>query len=453
VQDETIAAIATGGVSGSISVIRVSGREAIAISQKVFKTDSGVLLKDIQGYTAKYGRVYKDNKMLDEAIALIFRAPRSYTGEDVVEIFCHGGVFVTRQVLESLFYCGAVPPGPGEFTKRAYLNGKMGLMKAESVMNIISAQGKQSLNAAFSISEGRVYKKIQSIKQSLIHIAAQFSASCDEEDISEIESCDIKKKLNPIKNDLFTLVSNYERGKIIREGLRTAIIGCPNVGKSTLMNLLTKFERSIVTDVAGTTRDTIEENIRINDVVLRLVDTAGIRETSNKIEKIGVEKAEKEQKSADFILAVFDSSREFCAEDIKILNSLKNNLAIAIINKIDLPCKIDKKIITSSVPYCLEISLSNDDCANILEGKILEVVDDFEIDSNQEFLANQRQLCAARSALSNVELALKNLNDGLALDMVFVCIEEAIEKICELTGENIKDSVLDEVFSKFCIGK
>ncbi|MDR0405050.1 MAG: tRNA uridine-5-carboxymethylaminomethyl(34) synthesis GTPase MnmE [Oscillospiraceae bacterium] len=451
-KNQTIAAIATGDAVGSISVIRISGDDAIAVAQRVFKSNSGVLLKDMKGYTAKLGKAYRNKKIIDEVIVLVFKAPYSYTGEDMVEFFCHGGIFVTRQILESLLLSGAAPPGPGEFTKRAYLNGKMSLIKAESVMNIISAQGTQSLNAALVASEGKTYKKIQLIKEDLTVLAAQFAASCDEEDVPEINQNDIKSTLEVNKNKLLDLISNYEKGKIIREGLRTAIIGSPNVGKSTLMNLLTKSERSIVTDIAGTTRDTVEEIVQLSEITLRLIDTAGIRETSDPIEKIGVERAEKERKNADLILTVFDASRDLTKEDIKILNNTESNLNIAIINKIDLPYKVDKTRIISKIPFYIEISLNEGTNAKGLEEKILEATNISGIGPNQEFLITQRQLCAARSVLSEVESALDNLKTT-TLDVVFIHIEEAINKICELTGEKITDAISEEVFSRFCVGK
>ena len=345
----TIAAIATPLGQGGVGMIRVSGEDAIDIVNKVFKPVSGVSLAEVPGYTAKYGKVMDESgNVIDDAVALIFRNPHSYTGENVVEVTCHGGLFILKMILGLIFKAGAVPAEPGEFTKRAFLNGKIDLTQAESVMDIISANGRHAAKLAAAAHEGALYKKITTVKNSLVEIAAHLAVWADypEEDIPQLKVDSLKNRLSISVNEIKNLLDGYDSGKVLREGLDTVIVGRPNVGKSTLMNLLSGCERCIVTDIPGTTRDTIEEKIVLGDVILNVCDTAGIRDTDDPIEKIGVLKAKKKIDNADLIITVFDYSKPLDVGELELLRSFpKDAIKIGIVNKSDLVCNFeDEKI-------------------------------------------------------------------------------------------------------------
>ncbi|MDR0738922.1 MAG: tRNA uridine-5-carboxymethylaminomethyl(34) synthesis GTPase MnmE [Oscillospiraceae bacterium] len=459
-KNKTIAAIATGSSVGSISVIRISGNEAFKIINKVFKANSGTTLEKLEGYTARLGKVYKANKtLIDEAIALVFKAPNSYTGENVVELFCHGGIFITRAILKAIFDAGASAAEAGEFTKRAFLNSKLSLTKAESIMDLISASGEQSLNAAIRTFRGKTYSKVLKIRDELLNLSANFSASLDYEDksIPEIEPEEVEKVLNKAIKIFKDLVFNYEKGRVIKEGIRVAIVGKPNTGKSTLMNFLVKSDKSIVTNISGTTRDIIEETVIIkNGITLRLVDTAGIRETKNIVEKIGVKKSLKELSTSDLLLVLFDSSKTLSSDDFQIIKKIKNKKAIAILNKIDLSNKIDKLTIKKKFKNFLEVSLSNNTNnrhIDKIEEKILETVGILDLNPDEDFLANQRQLSVIKLALKKIKLASSNLKKENTLDVVFFWIEEAVSELLSLTGQKLEESVIEKIFSNFCVGK
>ena len=312
--EKTIAAIATAQGAGGIGIIRISGCDALEISQKVFKSITGRNISEMKGYTAAYGHIYDGDELIDSGVLLVYLAPHSYTGENVAEISCHGGLYVTKRVLRAVLNAGASMAEAGEFTKRAFLNGKIGLTEAEGVMDIISARGEQSSRAALGAMDGALRKKIDSVKESLITSAAHLSAWADypEDDIPAVSTENLTGELKSSIGILDKLLATYDAGKAIREGIDTVIAGKPNVGKSTLMNLLSGYERSIVTDIPGTTRDVIEDTVMLGDIPLCLSDTAGIRATDDPVESIGVEKARKRVKSAGLVLAVFDSSKELC---------------------------------------------------------------------------------------------------------------------------------------------
>ena len=316
-----IAAIATPNASGGIGVIRISGENAIEIADRVFRSLSGKKLSDIKGYTALYGGIYDGDEKLDEGVALVYRAPKSYTGENVAEISCHGGLYVTGRVLRTVLKNGAVPAGPGEFTKRAFINGKIDLAEAEAVMNIISSHGQQSLNAALNTLEGKLSGQIRDITSSLANASAAIAVWTDDpdEDVPEAHEKNVKNTICGALERLNRIIENFDNGQAVTEGVNTVICGHPNVGKSTLMNLLTGYDRSIVTSVAGTTRDIVEETVRIGDIVLHLADTAGIRESDDIVESIGIDRTLKKIRNSDLILAVFDGSESLTKEDISLL--------------------------------------------------------------------------------------------------------------------------------------
>ena len=355
---DTIAAISTPNGAGGISVIRISGDDALKIADRIFITVSGKKLSEMKGYTAAYGSVYdKDNNKLDDAVATVFRKPHSYTGEDVTEISCHGGMYITKQVLRAVIESGASPAKAGEFTQRAFLNGKMDLSEAEAVMDIISAKGKTEARAALACMDGQISREIFRINDVLVNCAAHLSAWADypEEDIPEVNGDNLRNDLISVKDMIEALLKNYDAGMIIKKGIDTIIAGKPNVGKSTLMNRLAGYEKSIVTDIPGTTRDIIEETVVLGDVTLNLSDTAGLRDTDNIVEKIGVEKARQKLKTSGLVLAVFDSTQELDSEDISLISLIKDCPSVAVVNKTDGENRLDINYLNSHIENVVSI--------------------------------------------------------------------------------------------------
>lgn len=453
--ESTIAAISTPDGIGGMGVIRISGDSALETAESIFVSVSGKKITGMKGYTASFGKIIDNGEIIDEAVALVFRAPHSYTGEDVVELSCHGGMYVTRRVLRAVLSHGAKPAQGGEFTKRAFLNGKMGLTEAESVMDIIAASGYQSARAALSTMEGSLRKRIDKVRGGLLDLAAHLAAWADypEDEIPEIDENQLRTGLEKCRNELSNLLSTYDAGKIMREGVDTVIAGRPNVGKSTLMNLLAGCERSIVTDIPGTTRDIIEETVMLGNVPLRLSDTAGLRNTDDIVESIGVQRAKDRLLSAGLIFAVFDASSELTDEDRELIDLLENAPAVAIINKTDLEVKIDSDYIKDKVKHVIFISAKNDTNTSDLEKAVEEIAGTSHLDPSQGILANERQYNDARSSLESIHEALNALDAGMTFDAVTIVIEDAVNSLLELTGERVTDAVVDQVFSRFCVGK
>ncbi len=454
-QGNTVAAISTAQGMGGIGVIRVSGRDAFAVGDRVFQNIKGRKLSQMDGYTAAYGRIRSEGEDIDEAVALVFRAPYSYTGEDVVEFSCHGGLYLTRRVLRAVLDAGAFPAQPGEFTRRAFLNGKMGLTEAEAVMDMIGAKGRQAARAALAGRDGAIHKAIDSVKDSLIFTAAHLSAWADypEEDIPQVERAELTARLTAAKTALEKLLSQYDAGRAIREGLNTVIAGRPNVGKSTLMNLLSGCERSIVTEIPGTTRDVVEETVLVGDVTLRLSDTAGIRSTEDLVERIGVNRAKDRVQTADLVLAVFDASQELNEDDQTLLDSLQGVPSIAVINKTDLETKINVEYIKNKVQQIVFLVASEGKGLDELREALAEIAGTSQLDPSQGLLATERQQQAAKEALACVNEGLEALALGMTLDAVTVSIEGAVQALLELTGERASEAVVDQVFHRFCVGK
>ena len=452
--EKTVAAISTPYAAGGIGVIRVSGEDAISICEKVFRPVSNKKVSKMQGYTAAYGTVF-DESDIDDAVLLVFRAPKSYTGEDVCEISCHGGLLVLEKTLQALIKAGAEPAGPGEFTKRAFLNGRMTLTQAESVADTINAQGVQAMSAALAAREGALFRRITTTNKKLLGVSAHLSAWIDypDEEIEDIGLGDFEITVNEAIDELEALEQSFYTGRVMREGIRTAIVGKPNVGKSTLMNLLSGYKRSIVTDIAGTTRDVIEETVRLGKVILRLADTAGIRETDDTVEKMGVELAEENIKTADLVLAVFDVSVPLDENDKKVIDSIKGRNAIAVVNKTDLEHNADVEILKKEFENLLEMSAKNDENAD----KLAEMADRMfatdKLDTSAGIIANQRQLSCVREAKKHLEQARDCLAQGFTLDAADVCINAASGALLQLTGESVTDAVVSEVFANFCVGK
>lgn len=451
----TICAIATPMAMGGISVIRISGEKAIEIGASVFSTANGKDVEKMEGYTCAYGKIISDGVEIDDGIITVFRAPKSFTGEDVCEISCHGGIYVTKQVLRAIIKNGAVPAQAGEFTKRAFLNGKMSLTQAEAVMDVISAQGEQALRAAVSSHEGALYSRIRKITDKLVSILGELAAWVDypEEDLPDIEFNTLQASLSECIAELDKLLLSYDSGRILREGIDTAIVGKPNVGKSTLMNLLLGYERSIVTDIEGTTRDIVEESARIGEIVLRLSDTAGIHDTEDIIEGVGVNLAKKKISEADLIIAVFDNSRKLTDEDFSVIESVKDKACIAVLNKTDLEPEVDINVLKEYFNYVVEISAKNNKGIDELKSALEEIFRLNQFDATSGIIANERQKQCVEEARKYLVSANDVLVMGETYDAVTVLIDKAADDLLELSGEKATEAVVNDVFSRFCVGK
>lgn len=451
----TIAAISTPMGTGGVGIIRISGEKAMEITDRIFRAFSGKALVDSEGYKAHYGRIFDGETAIDEAICLVFRAPHSYTGENVVEINCHGGIFVTKKILRLALANGASPAAPGEFTKRAFLNGKMDLSKAEGVMSLICAQGEQGANAAYNLLEGSLSRKIEEINSSLLSVAAHMAAWVDypDDEIEEIDDSNLRNTVHTALNEINTLLSRFDSGMAVTTGVDAAIVGKPNVGKSTLMNLLTGFDRSIVTDVEGTTRDVVEETVNLDGCILRLSDTAGMRETGDVVEKIGVDRSRRKLERASVIFAVFDLSRELSDEDNELIEMCKGKTVIPIINKTDLDRKADISVIENNLGKCVAISAKDGDGYDELCDTVATLIGTKDFDTSAALLVNERQRICCENAAQSLKEALDAIDFGLTLDAIGVCIDGAIASLLELTGQKASEAVVDEVFRQFCVGK
>lgn len=451
--DKTIAAVATPSGEGGIGTVRISGKNALEIADKVFLSVSGKRLVESEGYRAYFGSVKNGDKTVDQAVALIFKAPRSYTGEDTVELSVHGGDFVVRSVLRTVLDAGAVLACPGEFTKRAFLNGKIDLSSAEAIMDVISAKGEQALNASVEAMFGGVTSKCNSIRDNLSFAAAIVAAFSDFPD-EEPEFSGINKLPSMLKNaqsDLKNLVNTYDTGRMIKNGINTVIIGPPNAGKSTLMNLLSGFDRSIVTSVAGTTRDVVEETVSFAGVTLKLADTAGIRDTDDEVEKIGVLRTKEKINSADLCLAVFDGTdKDF---DIKgLLSTLNKSNTIVIFNKSDILSPDTTSAKDLKLPF-ITMSAKSGDGIEQLSAQIKRITGTAHLDGTAAVYLNERQRNCALRALDHINEAITAESQGQTVDAVGVLIDDALSALMELTGERVTERVADEVFSRFCVGK
>ena len=451
----TIAAISTAQGEGGIGVIRISGESAIKIADKIFKNINNKKLTDMKGYTAAFGKVVFGGEEIDEAVALVFRAPHSYTGENVVELSCHGGVYVTARVLRAALDSGARPAEPGEFTKRAFLNGKMDLTEAEAVADIISARSKSAARAALCVKDGALRAKLDDIKNDLLNLASHLSAWADypEEDIAEVTDDMIFDACDKAISSLSHLLDTYDSGQAVKEGIDTVIAGRPNVGKSTLMNLLSGSERSIVTDIPGTTRDVVEDTVLVGDVILRLSDTAGLRSTNDEVEKIGVEKARKRLEQCGLLLAVLDNSRELNDEDFSLLKEAKNVPTIVIINKTDLVGKLDTDKIADYCDNIIKVSAAIGEGKEEIISAVRKIAGTDKLNPSEGILSNERQRTAVVNALRSVTEAKESLKNGMTYDAVTVSLEEAVSAVLELTGERVSEEIVDRVFHNFCVGK
>ena len=453
---QTIAAIATPAAPAGLGVIRISGDEAIAVAQRVFRPLNPAHTPDaLPGYAAAYGHVFDRDGDVDDCVALIFRAPHSYTGEDVAELSCHGGVYLLRRALRACFAAGARPAAPGEFTRRAFMNGKMDLAQAESVMDLISADGRLAARTALAAREGALAHRLEGVRRDLLAAAAQMGAYVDypDEDIPELRPEALAATVAAAREAITGLLDTFDAGRILREGIDTAIVGAPNVGKSTLMNRLTGTERSIVTAVAGTTRDVVEETVRLGDVTLRLADTAGIRQTGDPVEKVGVDRARGRMEQAALVLLVLDGSRPLTAEERELALRASQKAAVAVINKADQPLLTDRAWIGEQFRYTVDLSAKDGTAVETLAAAVAQITGVERLNGDEPVLATERQRAAAERCREALDEAAAALEQGMTLDAVGVSLDAALSALGALTGERVTEAVVDEVFARFCVGK
>lgn len=457
----TIAAIATATGAGGIGIIRMSGENCFEVLKKVFvPKDSKFDWGNIKGYTIKYGYIIenKTQEKIEEVLVSFFKAPRSYTTENMCEINCHGGTIIERKILNECLENGAELAEPGEFTKRAFLNGRIDLSQAESVIDIINAKSEKEAEASFNQLQGRLSEEIESIREQLLDLMSDIEASIDypEYDIEETTNEKAEKVLSEIEEKLTDLEKTFENGKILREGVKTVIIGKPNAGKSSLLNNILNEDRAIVSDLAGTTRDTIEEFINIEGVPLKLIDTAGIRETEDLVEKIGVDKAISLVKEADLVIAIFDSSKKLEEEDYKILDLIKNKKCIVLLNKSDLSGESFETInyISKTNKNVLKTSMTTKKGLKDLYKMIGDMFNNSEININDGIvITNVRHKRHIHKAIEDIGKTKETIKNNMTIDIVAIGIKEVLEELGEITGNNVSEDIINKIFSKFCLGK
>ena len=443
---------------GGIGIIRMSGEKTFEILEKIFKPKTEQKIEEIKGYTIKYGHIIENEEIIDEVLVSYFKGPKSYTTEDMCEINSHGGNIIVKRILELCLKNGAELAEAGEFTKRAFLNGRIDLVQAESVIEVINSKSQKEAKTGMNQLEGKLSKKIKEIKQEILDTLVNIEVTIDypEYDVPEVEDAETLGMLESVLTKLRKLENSFDNGKIIKNGIKTAIIGKPNAGKSSLLNAILNENRAIVTEYEGTTRDTIEEMVNINGIPINLIDTAGIRETEDYVEKIGIEKSREMAENADLIIAIFDSSRELEKEDIDILEMIKNRKSIILLNKVDLESKIsigDERLKNAS-PNIIKISALNKIGLEELENKITELFNLSEINLNDDLIiTNIRHKNLIGQAIKNAEDARIALNQKMPLDIVTIFVKNIIASMDEITGEIASEDIINEIFSKFCLGK
>lgn len=436
----------------------MSGKECFNVLEKIFKPKKQEKIEDIKGYTLKYGNIVENEEIVDEVLVSYFKAPRSYTTENMCEINTHGGNIVVKKILELCLKNGANLAEPGEFTKRAFLNGRIDLLQAESVIDVINSKSERELKTGIKQLEGILSKKIKEIKQEIMDVMVNVDVSIDypEYDVEEVTDNQVLNMLNSVQEKLEKLEKSFDNGKIIKEGIKTAIIGKPNAGKSSLLNAILKEDRAIVTEYEGTTRDTIEEFVNIEGVPLKLVDTAGIRDAKDEVEKIGIAKSKEIAKEADLIIAIFDSSKELTAEDKEILDIIKNKKSIILLNKSDLNCilKENDERFTNISDNVLKISALEGNGLEELYELIEKMFSLNEINlDNDVIITNIRHKNLISKAIENVKEARKTIEENMPVDIVAIFIKNILEDLGNITGEFVTDDIINEIFSKFCLGK
>ena len=455
----TIAAISTATGNGGIGIIRMSGKNCFEILNKLF-IPINKNSEEIKGYSMKFGFIVnpETNEKIDEVLVSFFISPKSYTTENMCEINSHGGIIVEKKILELCLKNGAELAQPGEFTKRAFLNGRVDLAQAESVIDLINSKTDNEAKASINQLEGKLSKKIKKIREKLLDLMADIEANIDypEYDIEDVTNLKINKVLNEVKSDLVNLSNSFEDGKILKEGVKTIIIGKPNAGKSSLLNTILNEERAIVSEFAGTTRDTIEEFVNIKGVPLKLIDTAGIRKTDDKIEEIGVNRAIKLSQDADLIIAIFDASKKLDNEDLEILNIVKNKKAIILLNKIDLgdislENNDNLKCVCNNI---IKISAKNGEGIEDLFNTIANLFSSKEISMNDGIIiTNIRHKNQIDKSINSVNEALFSNQNNMPIDIVSIPIKQILSDLSSITGEDVSEDIINEIFSKFCLGK
>ena len=455
---DTIEAIATAMSNSGIGIVRISGDEALEVADRIFRPKKGSRkVSDMETHTIHYGYVVDGEEVVDEVMLLIMKAPRSYTCEDTIEIDCHGGVLVMKKILETVLKYGARPAEPGEFTKRAFLNGRIDLSQAESVIDVINAQNELALKSSVSQLQGAVLEKIKDIRAVVLHEIAFIESALDDPEHVSLDG--YPEQLHEIMCDAHTkvkkLLDSSDNGKMLKEGINTAIVGKPNAGKSSLLNILVGEERAIVTEIAGTTRDILQEQIQIGGIGLNVIDTAGIRDTEDIVEKIGVNKSREYIEKADLIIYVVDSSTELDENDQEIIEAIQDKKAIVLLNKSDLDTKTDAAVLQERLDKpILSISAKNNTGIHELEELIEEMFFSGKLSFNDEvYITNIRQKNALAEAESSLKMVLQSINDGMPEDFFTIDMMNAYETLGTIIGESVGEDLVNEIFSKFCMGK
>ena len=454
---DTIAAIATAMSSAGIGIVRISGSEAIEIIQKIFRGKKEKNFAEEKTYTIHYGYIADGEEIIDEVLVMLMKAPHSYTGEDTVEIDCHGGIYVVKKIMETVIKYGARPAEPGEFTKRAFLNGKMDLSQAEAVIDIIDSKNEYALKSSVSQLKGSVQKKIGEIREEILYHTAFIETALDDPEHISVDGYGetLKKVVDNLLEEIRRLLISADNGRIIKEGIKTVIVGKPNAGKSSLLNVLVGEERAIVTDIEGTTRDVLEENIQLQGVSLNIMDTAGIRETKDVVEKIGVDKAKNHANEADLIIYVADASRPLDDNDEEIIEMIKDKQAIVLLNKSDLDMVVTKEELQEKLNKpMIVISAKEEQGIKELEETLKEMFFHGDISFNDEvYITNIRHKTALQDAAESLEKVLISIENGMPEDFYSIDLLDAYESLGSITGETIGEDLVNEIFSKFCMGK
>ena len=454
---DTIAAIATAMSNSGIGIVRISGSEALSIVDQIFVMKNKKRLSEMPTHTIHYGHIYDGKELIDEVMVLLMKGPKSYTKEDTIEIDCHGGVYVVKRVLETVLKYGARPAEPGEFTKRAFLNGRIDLSQAESVIDIIHSKNKFALKSSLSQLSGAVSEKIKEVRGEILHEIAFIESALDDPEHVSIDGYGerLSEIINEVISKIEVLLKNSENGKLLKEGITTVIVGKPNAGKSSLLNTLVGEERAIVTDIAGTTRDVLEEQINLNGIILNVIDTAGIRETEDVVEKIGVDRAKKYLNNADLVIYVVDTSTALDENDFEIMEMLKDRQTIILLNKSDLkPLTTSSDIVKYVDKKMIQISAKEQLGIDELENTIKEMFFQGEVSFNDEvYITNIRHKNSLQESLKSLHLVLKSIEDEMPEDFYSIDLMNAYEELGTIIGEAVEDDLVNEIFSKFCTGK